>query len=227
MMNRDDEVRCAFEHCSLAHSWIDAAAIRSMLEMNLECLDLLAGQAAEPASQSNLMLRQYRELWRHVAQPARERVAATPFLLLDLGFADERRWMALPARVEDSEPAVYAPFFTVPGAAVLARKVFVYAWDLTRTQEAAARLILAMPAHCTTLMTQLTVRRLDELAERHPDWLLPRWHRRGKVWRDILLAASASGNAALERARNHGYDLIEAEVRAAALIARGGGCGES
>jgi hypothetical protein len=79
-----------------------------------------------------------------------------------------------------------------------------------------------MPAHCTVQIRTLTVRQIHELAEAHSHWLMPRWHRGGKVWRGLLLAAASGDKVGLERARSHGYDLIEAESRAAALEARGG-----
>jgi hypothetical protein len=77
-----------------------------------------------------------------------------------------------------------------------------------------------LPAHCTALISTLTVCQIDRLAEQHHDWLIPRWHRGGKVWREVLLAAAAGDAPALERACNHGYNLIEAESRASSLAAR-------
>jgi hypothetical protein len=224
-MGRDREERAdgGIERCSLAGSWIAPDAIRSLLELNRDCLELLAEQAATQSAQSNVVLRQHRELWLRLSPSARDRLAACPFLLADLGFADARRWTGSTSLVRDRETLVYAPFFTVPRAAVLARQVFSYAWDLSRTQEPAARILLAMPAHCTGLISSLTVRQIHELAEVHVDWLIPRWHRKAKVWREMLIAAGAGESVGLQRAHNHGYDLIEAEARAAsAQLARSG-----
>jgi hypothetical protein len=114
------------------------------------------------------------------------------------------------------------PSSPFPPAAAVARQVFTYAWDLTRTEEGVSRIILGMPAHCTSQIRTLGVLQIHELAETHPDWLMPRWARGGKVWRDLLLASASGDRPALERARGHGHDLIEAESRAAVLETRGG-----
>jgi hypothetical protein len=191
--------------------------VRSLLELNEQILLLIAEQAATAAAHSNMMLRQFRELWRGLTRGGRERMAGCPYLLADLGFAEVRRWSGYGAFVKDREPVGYAPFFTVPAVAAVARQVFAYAWDLTRTEEGVARIILGMPAHCTIQIKTLTVRQIFELADVHRDWLCPRWPRGGKVWRDLLLAAASGDRPALERARGHGHDLIEAECRAAVL----------
>jgi hypothetical protein len=149
-------------------------------------------------------------------------MACCPYLLADLGFTEVRRWSGYSGFVRDREMAGYAAFFTVPPAVDVARQVFTYAWDLARSEEGVARIILGMPAHCTGQIKTLGVPQIHELAERHPDWLVPRWPRGGKVWRDLLLAAASGDRPALERARGHGHDLIEAEARAAVLEIRGG-----
>ena len=202
--------------------WIGAIAARSLLELNEQVLELLAEQSAAPVSQSNTLLRLFGELWRQLDHLARKRLAACPFLLVDLGFTDASRWQLNGSQVRDLEAAAYAPFFTVQRGQAVARQVFAYAWDLARTQEAAARVLLAMPPHCTRLISSLTIRQIHELAEAHPDWLMPRWHKRAKIWRNLLQAAATGEGIALVRARNHGYDLMEADCREAALLVRGG-----
>jgi hypothetical protein len=96
--------------------------------------------------------------------------------------------------------------------------VFIYAWHLARTQNAAARLLLGVPAHCTNLISARTLPQIHDLAERHPEWLKPRWPARVKVWRELLLAAASGEGVALECARMHGLQLLAAESRAAAML---------
>jgi hypothetical protein len=205
------------ERFGLAASWLRAETFESLAELNEQCLELLAEQATVRTAQSNLMLRQIGEAWRTLDASARRRAAACPYLLVDAGFADPHRWRwAGGHHVGDREHTPFAPFFTVPRATGVARLVFTYAWYLARTQNAAARLVLAMPAHCTNLIGACTLRQIYELAERHPDWLKPRWPGRVKVWRELLLAAASGEGVALERARMHGLQLLAAESRAAA-----------
>lgn len=217
MMMLQRQVSSALEHCNLVGSWIGRDVLRSMVELNADVLELLAEQAQEPTAQSNVMLRQYREQWRQLDAPARAHLAGTSFLLLDLGFTDPARWAApvKEAVVRDRDPTCQTPFFTVPAAQAVACRAFYYAWDLSRTQENAARVLLAMTPRCAALVRELTVGQIHGLAEQHADWLVPRWHKRAKIWRDILTAAAAHDVNALERARSHGHDLIAAEARAA------------
>jgi hypothetical protein len=74
-----------------------------------------------------------------------------------------------------------------------------------------------MPTHCTQLISSCTLPQIHELAERHPEWMLPRWPTKVKVWRELLLAAASGEVIALENARMHGVQLLAAEFRAASL----------
>lgn len=213
--------KSGYEHCSLARSSLPDHLVRSLLELNEQILLLILEQASTLHAHSNIMLRQFKELWRSLSPGGRERMAGCPYLLADLGFTEVQRWSGYDAFV-NAEQMSDVPFFTVPGVAPVARQVFAYAWDLARTEEGGARIVLGMPAHCTAQIKMLTVRQIMELAETHRDWLWPRWPRGSKVWRDLLLASSSGDIPMLERARSHGHDLIEAESRAAALQACGG-----
>ncbi|MGH7749514.1 MAG: hypothetical protein ACREQ5_32825, partial [Candidatus Dormibacteria bacterium] len=118
--------------------------------------------------------------------------------------------------------APYGSFFTVPGAIEVRRLVLTYAWHLARTQGAAARLLLGMPAPCAALVGQCTLRQIHALAEAHPEWLKPRWPARAQVWRELLLAAASGEAGALEHAHMHGLTLLAAESRSAAATSPAG-----
>ena len=113
----------------------------------------------------------------------------------------------------DAGSARYGCYFTVPAAAEVARLVFIYAWHLARSQAAAARLLLGMPATSVALIAHHTLRQIQALAESHPEWLRPRWPGRVQVWRELLLAACCGESTALERARLRGLTLLAAEAR--------------
>ena len=119
--------------------------------------------------------------------------------------------------MQEPSPAPYASFFTVPRASAVASQVFMYAWHLAQAQNTSAQLLLGMPTHCTQLISSCTVPQIHELAERHPEWMLPRWPTKVKVWRELLLAAASGEVIALENARMHGVQLLAAEFRAASL----------
>jgi hypothetical protein len=196
-----------------AAGWLRAGALDSLIELNELCLCLLAEQAAVPSGPPRGLLQQLGELWRGLDGPARRRAASCPYLLLDAGFADPPRWQTPPApQVGDAGSDGYSCYFTVPAAAGVARLVFIYAWHLARSQAAAARLLLGMPATSAALIGRCTLRQIEALAESHPEWLRPRWPGRVQVWRELLVAASCGESSALERARLRGLTLLAAEA---------------
>jgi hypothetical protein len=200
-----------------AAAWLRPETLESLLELNELGLVLLAEQAAVCGAEEGVpRLQRVGELWRALEPAARRRAAACPYLLLDAGFADPQRWRRVAApQVGDATRGGYAAFFTVPGAIELHRLVLTYAWHLARTQSAAARLLLGMPAPCAQLIAQCTLRQVHVLAEAHPDWLRPRWPTREELWQELLVAAAAGEARAIEQAHMRGLTLLAAELRAA------------
>jgi hypothetical protein len=200
----------------LAGSQTRYEAFSSLVDLNWECFELLAEQALAQPAQTNLLLRQVGELWRTLDSRARSRAATCPYLLVDAGFADPNRW-----RRPENEPrsAPCTTFFTVRRASAVARQVFMYAWHLSQSKNFAAQLLLGMPTRCTHLIGSCTLSQIHELAERHPDWMCPRWPNLVSFWRELLLAAASGEFVALENARMRGLRLLAAELRVASTQA--------
>jgi hypothetical protein len=202
--------------------WLSRETLETLVELNELALELLGEQAAARGTAASLLLRQVAEVWGSLDAGARRRAASCPYLLLDAGFADPLRWRSPPApQVGDGASVGYTSFFTVPAAAVVARLVFTYAWHLARSQSAAARLLLGMPAPSAVLIGHYTLGQIQGLAEHHLEWLRPRWPARVQVWRQLLQAAASGETRALERARLRGLTLLAAEARGAARGERG------
>ncbi|HWW31763.1 MAG TPA: hypothetical protein VNY70_00220 [Steroidobacteraceae bacterium] len=200
-----------------AAAWLGAATLESLAELNEAGLSLLAEQAAAVTAEPRALVREVGALWRTLDTAARRRAAGAPYLLLDGGFGDPERWRHGAAReVADPARAGHPAFFTVSATVEVARLHFTFAWHLARAQSAAARLLLGMPPGCAALIAGCTLRRVHTLAERHPEWLRPRWPSRPELWRDLLSAAAAGEGRAFERARLHGLTMLAAEARAAA-----------
>ena len=204
-----------------AGTWLGAATLDSLAELNEMGLALLAEQAAACAAEPRPLLREVGALWRTLDRDARRRAAAVPYLLLDAGFAERDRWRhpAAPEAIADPGRAAGPAFFSVPGTAEMARLSLTFAWHLARAEGAAARLLLGMPSGCAALIAQLSLRRIHALAERHPEWLRPRWPAHPQLWRELLLAAASGEARTLARARLHGLTMLAAEARRAAGIA--------
>ena len=204
-----------------AARWLSEGMLESLLQINRECLALIAEQAAAPGREPHPTLGQIADLWRALDERARWRAAACPFLLVEAGFADPERWQrGSGIRVADAERHSCPPFFSVARAPHLARMVFVYAWSLVLTQPAAARLVLGIHPSCARVLADCTVPQVHDLAECHGATLRPRWLIRGRIWRELLLAAAEGDAPALESVHMHGVQLLAAEAWSVAL-ARG------
>ncbi len=221
LLRRNTDADLVGELHGLTASSLRSEVFESLLELNRQCLELLAEQALAQPNQGSLLLRQIGEIWRSLDASARLRAAACPYLLVDAGFSDPSRWQWTNGQhVSDAAGLSYGgAFFTVPRAAAIARQVFIYAWYLARSKNSAVQLLLGMPTHCTQLISACTLPQMHELAEKHADWMRPRWLNRVKVWRQLLLAAASGEVVALESARMHGLQLLAAECRNASLRA--------
>jgi hypothetical protein len=208
-----------FEPASESRAWLRAESSEALAGINEECLELLAAQSMVRTSHPQPILSELADLWRSLDARARRRAAECPYLLVDAGFADARRWRFLNGQVV-SEPAVGStndgpPFFTAPGASDVTRRVLQFARELALTNDVAARLWVAMPPHCTQLLAACTLRDIDMAAARHPAWLMPRWARHVRVWRVFLMAARSGDVPAMQLSRMHGIQLLAGELQSA------------
>jgi hypothetical protein len=199
-------------------SWLRREMLEALAEVNHRCLGLLADQALAmgtqaPGTQIQQPLRQVGELWRALDERSRWQAAACPFLLVDAGFGEPQRWQWLSgSRLGEPSCPPHTSFFTVPQTAAVARTVFVYAWSLVVNHSAGARLVLGIHPHCASLLGACTVSQIHELAERGSGWLRPRWLKRLRLWRQMLVAAAEDDVATLERSRMQGLQMLAAEA---------------
>ena len=202
-----------------AHAWLRAETLAALAEYNEQCLEMLALQCAPGTVRSaHVFVKETAPILRIMDADARHRAAACPYLLFDAGFADQQRWTWVSGNyARELEKRYGAPFFTLPQTRSMARLVLTYAWHLARSQQAAARLLLGMSAHCARLIAVCTLRQIHELAEAHPEWLQPRWSGRPQFWRELLASATSGDAVAMEQARLRGLQLMAAETRALSL----------
>jgi hypothetical protein len=213
----DQEPGTETDRANREDAWPCAETLKSLVDLNEQCLELLAEQAILRTSTptQSPMFQDLGDLWRRLDAHGRRRAATCPFLLVDAGFADPYRWRWVGGhRTGEREPTSFGTFFTAPRTSRVANQVFNNAWYLTRSQPMGAPLFLGMPLYCANLLRACSMRQVSELAEQHSDWLRPRWAGRPKVWRELLLAAISGDGQALERARMHGVQLLATELRA-------------
>ena len=194
--------------------WLRRETLEDLTDVNHRCLGLFAEQALALGRGGQPALRQVGELWRALDERSRRQAAACPYLLVDACFGEPQRWhWPSGSRIADGADAPAFPsFFTVPQTASVARTVFVYAWSLVGRHADGARVILGIHPHCADLLRACTVPQVHELAERHAGWLRPRWLKRVRLWRQMLVAAAEDDVAALDRARMQGLQMLAAQA---------------
>jgi len=198
--------------------WLCEDTLACLRELNEECLELCAAQGRAHGGHATLI--EIARLWRTLDGPARARASDCLYLLVDAGFTASERWRRSSVSQVDEAVPDYAPFFTLPQSAALAQAVLTFAWYLARSQAAAARLLLCMPAASVADLAQHTLGQVRALALRHPHWLQPRWAHSPGMWRELLSAAGAGEGPDLERARLRGQRLLAAQLRSAGVAGR-------
>lgn len=204
------------EMLPLGGAW-DQALLGPVADINermLECLRhaALADAAGPPglaavASLPPPLLSLPAPLWQALDAAALRRLAACPYLLIDVGFGQPERWERwLPCAVRDAPAAGY---FQGPEGVALVRRTLVFAWHLARSNRLGARVLLGMSPRAAERIAESRLQDLDTLAERGCPWAAPRWERQPQIWRQ-LLAAAAGPQAQLRQAQLHGLQLLAA-----------------
>ena len=191
----------------LVSSHVQQQTLNSLAELNCKCLELLAEQSLVDSQVR--VLTEVKELYGTLDAQARVRAAACPFLLLDAGFADPKRWREINAEPPQNTAGA---FFTVNRAQSVARQVFIFAWHLAQSEGFDAQLLLGMPVQCSIVIGTYTLSQIHEIADCSSAWLCPRWPNRVAFWRHLLRAAASGEFRALETARLQGLQLMAADV---------------
>ena len=191
----------------LVSSHVQQQTLNSLAELNCKCLELLAEQSFVDSQVR--VLTEVKELYGTLDAQARVRAAACPFLLLDAGFADPKRWRGINAEPPQNNTGA---FFTVNCAQSVARQVFIFAWHLAQSEGFDAQLLLGMPVQCSSVIGAYTLSQIHEIADCSSAWLSPRWPNRVVFWRHLLRAAASGEFRALETARLQGLQFMAADV---------------
>jgi hypothetical protein len=202
-----------------AGQWLGFGAMDSVSEINAQCLDLLCSTAAGTSQALPGLVASHQARWRVLTPAARTQLAASPYLLADAGFDDERRWL-WPGRrmVRDLRCDLAAPFFVGEHVGDFVRRVLVFGWHLARANRQLARVVLGMTPACAVHVAALQLRDLDWLAEHQPGWVRPRWERHPDIWRDLLRAADGDDDVQLAQVSLRGLQLMAGGVLAAARL---------
>ncbi|MBS0379973.1 MAG: hypothetical protein JSS29_15950 [Proteobacteria bacterium] len=199
-------------HCDIEYQasdtpagWVRSGTLASLKDINAECLELFAAQAA--GAQHADVRACIAAGWASLDAEARTQLCGGMVLLADPGFVDLGR-----PHVAEGAAGGVAPD-TGAAAVQAAQGVMTFAWHLARCQLSAARMLLGVPVLRLTQFSELTLGEARAVAARHARGLQPRWGARPALWRALFAAAARRDSPALERARLHAQALIAAELR--------------
>lgn len=154
-------------------------------------------------------------LWRSLGEDGQQRLADTPFLLLELQVA---RLLAprelVPARVSEAGGAARVPFGPLAGGwGDLGRVVFQYAWHLSRIAPVLAGFVLGLRQAEVEALRKLGLSRADAVAPAAASCLRLRWEDDAAFWADWLAGASRGDPAALWSCQLRGLQRIAGDCR--------------
>jgi hypothetical protein len=197
--------------------WIGARSIPLAHQLNEQCDELVCELAIDLSAQElPTFILQNRDLWRLLEPEARKRVAAFPFVIVDLHFKDTVPWqlaheghVMTPAGIADA-----APYSGVPPKLFedLALETLLFARQAAREDVNVAKAMFAMTSPVVRVIASLAVSQVRAIALSNVSQLRVRWDNHPEFWRDLLTACRAGDEQAIEAIRRQGKLLFCGEA---------------
>ena len=183
--------------------WKGANSIQLAHQLNERCVELLSELAANAAIIDTLppALRENRDLWSELSVDARHRLAALPFVIVDVRFRDEQWWRALgklPSPTDVREEGLPAE-----RCEDLLLETLMFAWQVAREDSHVAQMIFAMTRPVARVIAELAIREIRTLATEHTACLRIRWSDNALFWRELLERVRGDDASALEDSMLH------------------------
>jgi hypothetical protein len=205
-----DEFKTDDEASEAMPRWTGAPSIPLAHQLNEQCIELVC-ELANNLSAEELppFILENRDLWRLLEPEARKRVAALPFVIVDLHFKETEPWQqAREGKVmapADSEPCGGLPSKLFED---LALETLLFGRQAAREDANVAIAMFAMTLSVARLIASLTVSQVRAIAFRNASQLRVRWDNHPEYWRDLLAACRAGDERAIEASRRQGKLLF-------------------
>jgi hypothetical protein len=190
--------------------WAGVMMLQTAHRLNERCISLLAETFRAGGARIGVSaMYGLRELWAQVDARACERAARCPVLLLDLNFQRNEWWRQV-SQAHARAPSVTGTYalFTQEQATPLLREILTEAWSIGRSMPHVARLIFGMEPGVSSVIADLCVPELDQVAILYARYLRPRWEESRVFWQRLLLAAVGADDEALAHAHLHCLQLL-------------------
>jgi hypothetical protein len=194
--------------------WTGAPSIALAHGLNEQCLELVCDLAASSSIEDlPRFILQNRDLWRLLEPDARKRVAAFPFVIVDLRFQDAESWQrALQGQL--MSPIDSAHYRGIPPKLFedLLLETLLFARQAAREDISVAKAVFAMIPSVATAIASLTLPQVRTIAIGNTHRLRVRWDSHPEFWGDLLVACRAGDERAMAALRRQGKLLFCGEV---------------
>ncbi|MDY6944882.1 MAG: hypothetical protein SXG53_04110 [Pseudomonadota bacterium] len=192
-------------------------AFASLFDINRQTIALLIDVSTTAATDRSWS--GWRTLGNELAQldaTQRESLARCPFSLIDAGLRDTPRYSRAD-RVPDPPAQAELPFSTVllqTRFNHLAQAAYLFAWHLVRSDVITARLVFAMNSASASLMAQVTLTDIREIAQEQVrnGRVRPRWHNRPDAWFRLMHMARSPPRDDFATVTTRGLQLFLQEL---------------
>jgi hypothetical protein len=185
--------------------WSGAPSIELAHQLNVQCVELICELTVSPHPTLPAFVLQNRDLWRLLEPEARQRVAAFPFVIVDLRFKDDDWWRQVSGRLSTNS-AEFPPF----GDLVL--ETLLFARQSAREHVNVAKAMFAMTSAVASLIASLTLSQVRAVALGNTSELRVRWDNDPEFWRDLLIACRAGESEDLGTIRRQAKLLFCGEL---------------
>jgi hypothetical protein len=185
--------------------WKGARSLQLAHELNSRCMDLLCNFATAPfVERLPVMLRANRNLWCQLNAEARWRLAAFPFVIVDVRFRDEVWWRSR-GKTQDQVVAEWpaAERFLRESRESLLLETLMFAWQVAREDARVAQILFAMTQPVSRLISSLAMQEIRTIALEQSHFLRVRWDDNAQLWRELLVAVATDDERALDDLRLH------------------------
>ena len=196
-------------------SALDPKLLGHISELNRQLLELLSATArGQPTGVITPVVRALRAQWEQLSPEALRRLAACPYLLLDLS-VDELS-QTLDAGDAIHEPALARPPAITPVAPSLSTELqwraLLTAWHFAQTNPLAARISLGLAPADSARLATVPLPQLEAAVTRRNWRLRLRWEDRVDVWQQLLQAATESQSRRLRQLQLRGLQLLAGQL---------------
>ena len=195
-MDEIETTEAAAVHRVTARSprWTGAPSIDLAHQLNAQCVELICQLAVSNHRAMPAFVLETRDLWRLLEPEARIRVAAFPFVIVDLHFNDDDWWRHVSVK-PSTTPLEFSPYED------LTLETLLFARQSARENMNVARAMFAMSSAVPARVASLTLPQVRAIALGHAAELRVRWDNDPELWRDLLVASRAGDSESLQAVR--------------------------